>query len=776
MIATTFALVQLLAAAAGAVAPTEAAAPATDPRGYDGVVAITSDGDVEMPVPAEPRAAPPPSVPPTRPTPPLTTTEAPEIRRVRVTTDALGGSTRAAAFKHAGARTIVDVAQHQARGSASVGEVLDRTPGVRAPEGIAGTSGATRLNVAVRGANPRLSSDATVLLDEVPISMAPYGEPELSLFPVSPFSIETIDAVRSGASVRFGPKTMGGVFNLVTKPIPLDPEIKIASRVDQWGQYQGAASFGATVGRTGVYVEYAPQLGRTYREHSDIAAHGGLLKLAWDLGSRVDLQSTTHGYHENAQLPGGLSRAEYDEDPFQSTKTDDAFEGWRVGEALKLRVRPRDDQEFGTIFFYNHSYRQTTLEHYNTDIGLVRLPRTYDVVGLEPRYTIRLKHKRGPYHDLAFGIRGVLEINELLRFASSEPGGPTADDDGRLGALAAFAEDELHLLDDALIVRAGVRGEVARISYRQNLEAAAGLTNAVRNRTYAVALPSASIHYEPIDGFAIFTGYSRSFGAPTFVTLQNATNDERSRDPEIADTVELGVKIEELGGVYGEATGWYRHYDLIRDVGFDSSDIVGSAHAGGVELDVEWELGEVWDPMTASSLYGGYAYMTSRIYDSLAFEGNKLPWYPAHEAWGGGLYAFPWRCSFFRSFPGPDDCRMLKLGVDVTYSAKQYSYFTNDETDGPPNGSTGIIPAYWLLDVYVKFTTLFPKAWVVNLAFGVKNVANEPWFYRTDDLNRGILAQRPRTFYVALDIAYTFFGAHARAEARRKARKDSRRR
>jgi len=775
-------------ALASALSFAPAAAPADVDRSYAGVVAVESDGAVQVPDPVPADApAPPleeapletvrPAVPPTAPTPPpvVPTTEPPEVRHVRVTTDALGGSTRQAAFRHAGGRTIVDVERHRSRGAVSVGEVLDRTPGVRALDGIAGTSGATRLNVAVRGANPRLSSDATVLLDEVPIAMAPYGEPELSLFPISLYSIETIDAVRSGASVRFGPKTMGGVFNLVSKPIPLDPEIKVSGRVDQWGHFQGGTSFGTTAGPFGVYVEYAPQAGRTFREHSDLQVHGGLLKLAWDVAPRVELHSTTHGYYEQSELPGGLTRAEYDVDPLQSTKTDDAFSGWRVGEALRVKVRPRDNQEFGALLFYNHSFRQTTLAHYLRDNGVIDLPRTYDVVGLEPRYSIRLKHKRGPYHDLAFGIRGVFESAHLLRYSSVEPGGPTADDDGRIGALAAFAEDELHLLDDGLVLRAGVRGELARISYRRNLEAAAGLPDAVNSRTYAIALPSASILYEPVDGFALFTGYSRSFGAPTFVTMQNATDDPRSRDPELADTVELGTKIEELGGVYGEVTGWYRHYDLIRDVGFDSSDDIGNAHAAGVELDVEWELGEVWDAMTASSLYGGYAYMNSRIYDSLLFTGKKLPWYPAHEAWGGALYAFPFRCSFFPSFPGPDDCRMLKLGVDVTYSGKQFSYFSNDPTDGPANGSTGIIPAYVLLDVYLKFTTIFPKAWVVNLALGVKNVANEKWFYRTDDLNRGILTQRPRTFYVALDIGYTFFGSRERAEARRKRRQERKR-
>jgi outer membrane receptor for Fe3+-dicitrate len=183
----------------------------------------------------------------------------------------------------------------------------------------------------------------------------------------------------------------------------------------------------------------------------------------------------------------------------------------------------------------------------------------------------------------------------------------------------------------------------------------------------------------------------------------------------------------------------------------------------------------VWRDLEGSSLYAGYAYIDTRIYASNNFNGNAMPWFPMHELWSGFAYAFPWRCGFFASLPGPDDCRALKLGADVTYSATQFSTFDNDRSLGRAKGDTGLIPAYALVDVYLKFTTMLPRAWVLNLSLGIKNVANTAWYYRTDDLNRGILAQRPRTFFVGLDIGYTFFDAHARAEARRKRRAEARR-
>lgn len=754
------------------------------PRGYEGPSGVTAEGalderaavdDAEPPVDAAPleSIAPPPPRPAGVPrgveSGPATGEPELERRIVRVDTDALHGSTREAAFAHAGGRTVISVARALERGASSVGEVLDRAPGVRALDGVAGTSGPTRLNVAVRGANPRLSEEATVLLDEVPIAMGPYGQPNLSLFPISLFSIDRVDAVRSGASVRFGPTTVGGVFNLVSKPIPEAPEIKVASRVDQWGTYQGGAAFGTTAGKLGIYAEYAPQAGRTYRQHSEFQAHGSLLKLVWTPWRKVEIGSTTHGWFEHTLLPGGLSRAQYDQDRFQSVRLEDEFDGWRAGEAVKVRVRPRENHEVALIAWYNRSYRSTRFRG-TSDFGLVDLPRNYHVVGVEPRYAVRLVHKRGAHHDLAFGVRGVFERASLQRFEQLDGVERTRayDYDVRLGAFAAYAEDELYLADDAVVVRAGVRGEVVRQSRRDNALFNVDPQGAVLSRTYAQALPSVSIRYEPLDELGVFLAYARSFSAPSFTRIGLANNTMTPLDPVLADTVELGIKVAELGGLYAEATGWFRHYANLFDEGESSIDRIGNWYGGGAELDVEWEPGEVWTSLEGSSLYGGYAYTDSRIYSSpLAFDGNPVSWFPKHEAWSGLAYAFPWPCGFFAAMPGPSDCRVLKLGADVTYSGAQFSYYDGDTSYGPSNGATGLIPAYALVDVYLKFQTVLPRAWVLNLSLGVKNVADTSWYYRTDDLNRGILAQRPRTFFVGLDIAYTFFGAHERAEARR---------
>lgn len=43
--------------------------------------------------------------------------------------------------------------------------------------------------------------------------------------------IERIDVVRGGAAVQYGPNNVGGVINLVTKPIPHTWQTEISNRL-----------------------------------------------------------------------------------------------------------------------------------------------------------------------------------------------------------------------------------------------------------------------------------------------------------------------------------------------------------------------------------------------------------------------------------------------------------------------------------------------------------------------------------------------------------------
>jgi len=72
-----------------------------------------------------------------------------------------------------------------------------------------------RLNLGVRGLNPDRSRNILMLEDGVPISLAPYGEPEMYYTP-SIDRMARLEVLKGSGSILFGPQTIGGVINYIT--------------------------------------------------------------------------------------------------------------------------------------------------------------------------------------------------------------------------------------------------------------------------------------------------------------------------------------------------------------------------------------------------------------------------------------------------------------------------------------------------------------------------------------------------------------------------------
>ena len=122
-----------------------------------------------------------------------------------------------------------------------------------------------------------------------------------------------------------------------------------------------------------------------------------------------------------------------------------------------------------------------------------------------------------------------------------------------------------------------------------------------------------------------------------------------------------------------------------------------------------------------------------------------------HEAWGGASYKFPWG---------------LKFGTNVAYTGKQYSDYYNYARYDWATGEKGIMKAYTLMSAFIGLQAPLPRGWGLEFTVGAKNLLNYVWFTRTDDLNGGILAMRPRTFYFNLGFAHEFIRGRGAEQAR----------
>ena len=249
---------------------------------------------------------------------------------IQVSGSWLGTGLHDSVKRFAGARTVVDRQRIDASGAASIGDAMRRIPGVQVTDNSGTAGSSVSLNIGVRGLTGRYSPRSTVLLDGVPLAVAPYGQPQLSFAPTSLSNIESIDVVRGGGAVRYGPQNVGGIINFSTRAIPTETGLHGEAGVRYSANDHGggdSTQYNAFLGGTadnglGMALLYSGQDGRGWRQASDDRFDDLALKFAYAIDEQQELRAKLSYYDVRSLTPGGLTRAQYEADPFQNTRPD----------------------------------------------------------------------------------------------------------------------------------------------------------------------------------------------------------------------------------------------------------------------------------------------------------------------------------------------------------------------------------------------------------------------------------------------------------------------
>ena len=325
---------------------------------------------------------------------PSPTTTAPEagLSAITVTGNWLDNPTEEKVLDHAGARTIVERARIEETGSSSLRDVLRLVPGVQVQDSN-GTGGSdVSLNIGVRGLTARLSPRSYVLMDGVPVSYAPYGQPQLSLAPVSLGNLESVDVIRGAGSVRYGPQNVGGIINFVTRAIPktFAAEASVGTEIySHGGNAKTTPSLfvgGTNESGLGLALLYSGTHGDGWRAGNDKTDIDDiLLKGAYRISAQDDIAVSLHHFEGSGRMPGGLTTAQYAADPFQSTRSYDSFDGRRTDASFKYNHKDGRNN-FEVLGYYVDSFRGSYIEQDNANQRrLTAAPRSYHYFGIEPR-------------------------------------------------------------------------------------------------------------------------------------------------------------------------------------------------------------------------------------------------------------------------------------------------------------------------------------------------------------------------------------------------------
>ncbi|QHG63330.1 TonB-dependent Fe(3+) dicitrate receptor FecA [Pseudomonas putida] len=663
-----------------------------------------------------------------------------ELGTSTVVGDWLGEAQQDNVFEHPGARDVVRREEFERSGASTAREVLNRIPGVNAPDNNGTGSHDLALNFGIRGLNPRLASRSTVLMDGIPVPFAPYGQPQLSLAPISMGNMDAVDVVRGGGAVRYGPQNVGGIVNFVTRAIPEEATFKAAmqNQISPSSSQDGLKnSANLLVGSTnenglGGALLYSGVRGSDWREHSDTQIDDLILKGKLQLDDANSLHAMAQYYEGEAQMPGGLSTADFDDDPYQSTRLKDKFWGRRTLFNFGYDYK-QDDRQFSVNSFFTKTLRSGYLDQ-GSFVSLS--PREYWVRGIETRFSQGVA-LGDSWHELGIGYRYVNEAGHELRYRE-----PTSAD--RLPTTASRNDRDTRGSTEAHAIYLDDRIDIGRwtitpgIRYEMIDSEQSNKINGQRYQgSYNTALPALNVMYHLTDQWNLYANTEGSFGSVQYSQMPNRVSSGEVK-PEKARTWEVGTRYDN-GDLQAEFGVFLINFDNQYESNQTNDSVIarGETRHQGIETSVRYALDGLSPALAGFDVHASYAFVDATIREDGPNKGNQVPFSSRHKGnLGVGYTEGPWQ-----------------LNLDGSFQSSQYADNANTSAESA-DGSTGRIPGYMLVSTRAGYD-FGPQLSNLKVAVGVKNLFNREYYTRSfDDNNKGKYVGEPRTLYVQTSVEF----------------------
>ncbi len=620
------------------------------------------------------------------------------------------------------------------------------------------------LQLSVRGFGSRSMygvRGVRVYVDGIPATM-PDGQGQTSNIDIN--SIDKVEVLRGPYSALYG-NASGGVVNIDTQTGSQPTTLTAGTYFGSYGSWRnsvkasGSTGDGTHAGDVNYTISGSRFTTNGYRDHSGTQKNLGNARL----GVRIDDVSTLtlmlNSVSVDANDPGGLTRAEWKDNPRQSPRGDTyntrkSLDQTQVGLRYQREMSENDQLTLTTW----HGERHTT-QYQSIPVAVQKNPAyPGGVIVLERKYSgidTRWKHQ-DQIGSVPFSVIGGLDYETMTERRQGFQNYVIDNGTTELGEKGEQRRNEKNVmwnLDPYLqtswdltskwTLDAGMR--YSTVSFDStDYYVTTGNGDDSGSKRYHKLLPMGSLNYAVTDAWNVYLSAGRGFETPTINELSYRSVDGSQTGlnlglkPSTSDTVELGSKTR-IG--YGLLTAAVFQTNTDNELVVEDSSNgrsvyknAGKTRRQGVEMSFDQQFAENWQ-MKMAWTYLDATYRNSTCDDSGSCtpSGNRLP----GVAKNMGYASLAW---------APE--QGWHAGADVRYMG---SIQADDENDAkaPSYTVVGLSTGYkfgwdkWSLDLFSRVDNLFDKAYVGSV---IVNEGNGRYYEPAPGRNYGVGASLSYSF------------------------------
>jgi Fe(3+) dicitrate transport protein len=601
------------------------------------------------------------------------------------------------------------------------------------------------------------------------ISADALGYPE-SYYTPSSEALDRIEIIRGAASLQYGPQ-FGGLVNFIMKDGPKDKpfEATLRQSVGSFGFFNSFNSVGGTVakGKLNYYAFYQFKRGDDWRPNSHYDQHNGYVHLAHQLSDKLKLTAEYTGMKYLAQQPGGLTDAQFNNDPSVSVRARNWFKvdwnlislnlDYKLGEHTRLNMRHYTLQggreALGVLSYINRpdggGNRDYLSDRYSNFGSELRIIHQYRLLKDQPStvlvgarvykgLTDRKQGEASDGSDADFSFLGPEPSESSFRFPGSN---------------VAFFAENIFRINKHWSITPGARFEHINTRadgyyYKQNIFIPSEKILEAKENPRSFLLLGIGSSWKFGNGTELYANASQNYRSINFNDIR-VINANAKVDPALKD--ETGYNID--GGFRGTYKGWLytdvsvfylKYNDRIGSIFTRDSDFmtyrlrtnVADSRNLGLEVLVEGDILKALSHGKSKyklNVYGNLSLIDARYIDTKNTAiADKLVENVPPILFRSGL-------SFGTS--------RFNVTYQYSYQTKQYSDATNTEIT--PTAVDGAIPAFSVMDLSLSYN------WRAFTVFaGINNLASEKYFTRRADgyPGPGIIPADKRNFYATLRV------------------------